>query len=349
MKSKKVIAFGAILGTAAIGCLAFAVPASADPVSNSYVLAGSDTLQDSTNALINGTGITTSNVRVLAAFGSASIQTKPGGVYFARPAGSGDGVHALQASIDGTSFSISGNSTPAVPIPGAVDIARSSGGPTNPNASGRLAFVPYGRDAVSYAYKGGSAALASIPTADLKLIYQCDATTLAAYGTPTPVLPQTSSGTRKFFLTAIGSPALGSCVVNGVRAGDAVQENDGSQINANEIIPFSVASYYAQSTNVAQNRTNGSTLGTPLGATTPLSAGAPNPAYYSDTHWGRDTYLVVEFARLATDPGLAALVDPTKAKSLTNFSSGNATAGAVKAKYGFLAPSSTTVIRAADQ
>ncbi len=62
------------------------------------------------NALPNGTTVTGASVRVIAggtplgnfdAFGSAHIQTKPGGPFFVRPAGSGNGVKALRASITG--------------------------------------------------------------------------------------------------------------------------------------------------------------------------------------------------------------------------------------------------------
>jgi hypothetical protein len=61
---------------------------------------------------------------------------------------------------------------------------------------------------------------------------------------------------------------------------------------------------------------------------------------------------VVEAARVDStnakyDANLAALVNPTLAKSLTNFGTGGASSGAVKVKFGFLAPSSTTPIRAA--
>jgi hypothetical protein len=79
----------------------------------------------------------------------------------------------------------------------------------------------------------------------------------------------------------------------------------------------------------------------------------PNTAYYADSTWGRDTYLVVEYDRVdATnakyDANLAAILDPTISTSLTNANSGlPSRAGAVKKKYGFLAPASTTAFRVA--
>ncbi|SKC53606.1 hypothetical protein ACUWEX_08890 [Okibacterium fritillariae] len=357
MKTKKAVALCAALGVAVAG-LALATPANADPVSNSYVLVGSDTLQDAGNALANGTTITGSNVRVTAngntigsfdAFGSSAIQAKSGGAYFARPAGSGDGVKALSRSIDGGNFSVSGNTTPAVAIPGQVDIARSSSGPgALANNNGALAYIPFGRDAVSYAYQG--AGLDQLSAATLKQVYECTVTSVG--GVPvTPVLPQAASGTRKFFLTAIGNPTLGSCVQQ-----PGFAENDGTVLTGDgQIIPFSVASWVAQKSGAGQNRTGNAVLGSTQGSVAPTTgtgaAIAPNAPFYANTTWGRDTYVVVEQARIDStnpkyDPALAALVDSTKTKSLTNFNSGAATSGAVKKKFGFLAPSSTVPLRA---
>jgi len=354
VKRIKAVAICTALGVAVAG-LAFAAPSYADPVSSSYVLVGSDTLQDSGNALANGTSVSGTGVRVTAgnsaigsfdAFGSAAIQTKPSGPYFARPAGSGDGVKALSRSIDGGLFSVSGNATPAITITGQVDIARTSSGPVA-NTSGALAYVPYGRDALSYAYVGTG--LGEITAAQLKSIYECTLTSINGVAVK-PVLPQAASGTRKFFLTAIGNPTLGSCVVQ-----NGVAENDGTVITAGQIIPFSVASWIAQSNGAGQDRTGSALLGSAVAGVAPTTgtgtALAPNATYYANATFGRDTYLVVEFARISSsnakyDPALAALVDSTKAKSLTNFGATAATSGAVKKKFGFLAPSTTAVTRA---
>ncbi|WP_223690449.1 substrate-binding domain-containing protein [Leifsonia poae] len=360
MKTKKVAALCAVVGIAVAG-LVVAGPANADPVSGSYVLAGSDTLQDAGNALANGTNITGPLVRVSSptgsiasydAFGSAAIQTKQSGPYFARPAGSGDGVKALSRSIDGNKFSVVGNTTPESVITGQVDIARSSSGPGSAaNASGALAYVPFGRDAVSFAIAPGTAAgLGQLTTAQLTQIYNCTLTSVN--GVPvTPVLPQSASGTRKFFLTALGISTIAGCVNQ-----TNLAENDGTVLTTpGQIIPFSVASWVAQKSGAAQDRTGTATLGSALGTTAPVTgSGAaivPNAAYYNDSTWGRDTYVVVEYARINSasptyDAGLAALVDPTKAKSLTNFGTTAGTSGAVKTKFGFLAPSTTAPIRA---
>ena len=77
----------------------------------------------------------------------------------------------------------------------------------------------------------------------------------------------------------------------------------------------------------------------------------PNSSYYSDATFGRDTYLVVEYARITPsdakyDASLANLVNPGVNNSLTSFGSLSSSVGAVKKKFGFLAPSTTNIQRA---
>jgi hypothetical protein len=370
---KKAVALSAALGVALVG-VSLAPAALADPVSNSYVLVGSDTLDASANALANGTSVSGSSVRVTAgstvgsfdAFGSTTIQTKPGGVYFARPAGSGEGLKALSRSI-GVTPATPGNSTTytfngvSKSIAGQVDIARSSSQPTQ-NASGPLLWVPYGRDAVSYAYKVGSGATApanigSLTQADLKQIYE------GTYSQPSGAtlvgkLPQDGSGTRKFWVGALGISNTPAGVPDALTT--TLQENNATALsgvpaNTIWIIPFSAANWIAQSNNVAPDTIAGT--GVLLGAIggTPAYTGtgtnlAANSAFYSNTTFGRETWVIVEFARVdptsATyDANLATLVTSTVAKSFANFGASPASAGAVKTKFGFLAPGTTTPVR----
>ena len=159
MKVKKLIAAVAVVGT---GFAVFTTGAAvqAEPVSNSYAVVGSDTIEDVLNALANGTSITRSSVRVTTpggltigsfdATGGPSIITKTGGVRFSRPNGSSEGYRALSSSMlgDGVTFTddnkfTSGTYQPAlnasstgnasmplglrnINIYGQVDIARSS-------------------------------------------------------------------------------------------------------------------------------------------------------------------------------------------------------------------------------
>ena len=362
LKLNKLVALGAACGIAIAG-VGVATSASAEPVSNSYSLVGSDTLQDSMNAIVNGTTITGATVRVTSnnktlgnfdAFGSAAIQTKPAGAFFGRPAGSGAGVTALRASITGANYS--GN--PAVParqILGQVDIARSSSGPGgNANANGLLAYVPSGRDALGFAYKGGDSSWANLTAAQLKAIYECTTTTVGGV-TVKPRIPQSGSGTRSFFLGAIGNPTLGSCVSD---ATGTTPENDASVLGANELIPFSVANWVSQAngaTGINTTTASGVSFGSAVSGQAAFTGTAPNlvpnSSYYSDATFGRDTYLVVEYARITPsdakyDASLANLVNPGVNNSLTSFGSLSSSVGAVKKKFGFLAPSTTNIQRA---
>ena len=189
MKFRKISSIGVAAGLLITG-VALALPASADPVSPGYAAVGSDTLQDSMNALTNGTTVTGSSVRVGAAgnflgnfdaFGSANIQTKAGAAFIVRPSGSGAGIDALRLSISSGS--------------GLVDIARSSSGPgTNANANGILLYVPYARDAVAYAYNGDAAALGNLTKAQLTQIYSANTPTTINGVVVKPRLPQSASG-----------------------------------------------------------------------------------------------------------------------------------------------------------
>ena len=360
MKIKKPLILGAV-ASIALSTFAAVTPAFADPVAGSYVAVGSDTLDASMNALANGTKVTGSTVRILAngatvgsfdAFGSATIQTKSGGPYFQRPSGSGAGVNALIASIKGTTYG-----TPAVNIAGQVDIARSSSGPgTNADAAGKLIYVPYARDAVAYAYYGSSTDLGNLTAAQLKGIYNGTITTIGST-TVNALIPQASSGTRKFFLSALGISSDASCPLAACTT-STLPENDASVLTAGSIIPFSAANWIAQANGVAQNTIPASgnvVLGSPDGIAPYTGTGSslvPSSTFYSAAPWGRDTYLVVEYAHVDStsatyDATLAGLVDSTKATSLTNFSATLASQpGSVKKKYGFLAPSTTTPQRA---
>ncbi|CAN5353663.1 hypothetical protein BH09ACT5_BH09ACT5_18600 [soil metagenome] len=368
MKIKKAVALSTVIGVALAG-LAMGGAANADPVSNGYVVVGSDTLQDSMNALTNGTRITGPTVRIVSnnvAVGNfdafpvgSAIQTKPTGPYFGRPSGSGAGINALRTSAGATNtWTAASNSTPAVRIDNQIDIARSSSGPgSNANANGVLLYVPYARDAVGYAYKGGTAAWANLTAADLKGIY--DGTTTVIDGvTVHPRLPQAGSGTRNFFLGAIGyGSATTAPAVSDV--GNVTPENDANVLGAGEIIPFSAASWIAQANGASANNTTGAagvSFGSAVSGQVAFTGTAPslvpNATYYANTSFGRDTYLVVEFARVDPtnakyDAALAALVNPASTSSLTNFSTGlPSNPGSVKVKFGFLAPSTSTTQRA---
>jgi ABC-type phosphate transport system substrate-binding protein len=368
--SKKVVAFCAIFGVALTGALA-TVPATAEPVSNSYAIVGSDTLEDVVNGLVNGTGISGASFRstvggsTLGSFdatGNPCIITKPSGIRFGRPNGSGDGVKALSRSIDGANYTSGTTTCPDNAnrvITDQVDIARSSSGATA-NENGELLYVPFGRDAIAYAYHSGSTAtgITTLTKAQLTSIFQCSVRDLGGV-TVTPVIPQAGSGTRKDFLGKLGitdnaslpTVARGGCLVEG-------QEHDGNSLpGANSIMPMSASRWIAMQTGATQSKIGSAVITgiADVGHAPVTNSGAamvPNASYYADSTWGRDTYLVVEYARVQSgnpkyDVNLATILNSTLDDSLTNVGTLPFQAGAVKRKYGFLAPTSTTPFRVA--
>lgn len=387
VKIKKAVALSAAVGVALAG-ISFSIPANADPVSGGYSIVGSDTLQDAVNALVNGTNITGTAVRVTAggnpvgnfdATGSTVIQLKPSGPFVARPVGSGDGVKALSRSIDGGNWARSAVPGVSAVVVGQVDLARSSSGAAATvnngdinNATGALLYVPFGRDAVSYAIKAGSgvssadlAAISALTTAQLTQIYTNATAQVVGSTTIVPVLPQTSSGTRKFWLKTLTGSESGAAagVASANYTNTTLIENDATQIpaaaaNTVVIIPFSAASWIAQSNGATPlNSTTGAVLGGPNGISPYTGTGsalAPNASFYS-TAYGRDVYIVAPAAKVVPgvdpaqfDADLASLIDPTNPLGLTYFPStpaGPGTSKAVKLRYGFMVPSSSTTFR----
>ncbi|GAA4372713.1 hypothetical protein [Agromyces bauzanensis] len=371
MNKKKIVAAAAAFGVA-VSLIAVASPASAEPVANGPVVVGSDTLQDVLNALANGTTISGASVRSQAnslfaasfdATGSVTIQAKSNGPRFGRPNGSSDGVKALSRSIDGAPYTSATPGSPAnVTITGQVDIARSSSGAAV-NASGELLYIPFGRDALSYAHSGGdNAAFDNIDQATLKGLFECTITQVGGV-TVVPVIPQSGSGTRKDFIAKIGATEAsvlevseGGCVVVG-QEHDTSHLADGSVFPANAVTAMSAAQWVAQNTGAGIDRRGaGVKIGSPVAGTSAVTGTGtsmvPNAAFYANTTWGRDTYIVVENARVTVgnakyDPNLASVVSNAAQKLGNTQSALPGQAGSVKKKFGFLAPSTTTPFRAA--
>lgn len=359
MNKKKFIATGTALGLAAT-LFAAAPAAHAEPVSN-YAVVGSDTLQDVLNALANGTTISGGSVRSTAgdspigsydATGSDVIQTKVNGPRFTRPNGSSDGQRALSRSIDGAAYR-------GTVISGQVDIARSSSAAGSlANPTGPLVFIPFGRDALSYAHLGGAnTAFDNISQAALKSLFECTATTIGGV-TAIPVIPQAGSGTRSDFMSKIGvtDASLGTCVVVGQEHDTQFLADGTTPFPANGVTAMSAAQWVAQNTGAGIDRRGaGVKIGSPIAGTTAVTGtGAsmvPNPTFYADTTWGRDVQIVVENARITAgsanyDAKLANLVSTQASKLGNNQSTLPGQAGSVKKKFGFLAPSTTVPVRA---
>jgi ABC-type phosphate transport system substrate-binding protein len=256
----------AALAAAAAAVLLITGPALADPPSGvtpkatDIVGVGADTTQylfDQLSADYNKT-VTSSSPHLYSwdATPAANIQEKSGSTAcnLPRPNGSGAGISALESNVtDGTHF--------------CVDFARSarSRSSTDPAcASGGICYIYLAGDAVDWTARstaaGGTDAPASLTLTQLKNIYLCKTTNWKAVGgksaTIKPFLPQTASGTRSFFLTALGggtTPIVpGSCVSDGATTAfpnGTIQENEGQDSmlnNAAAIFPYSVADYLAQ-------------------------------------------------------------------------------------------------------
>lgn len=241
----------AIVGFGSAMTLGLAMPtaAVADPgTASDYGLlaaVGSDTTQD----VMNGYGAILTNSdgdRLIASWdatGSSTVTTKDATsnancTGFVRPNGSSAGRNALIASEIGTTFN-------GQVITDCVDLARSSAGPRSSGTT--YTYVPFGVDAVTVAINTNSFLPTNYSLAVLRGIYQCSVTQIAGVAV-TPVLPQSGSGTRSYWLSQMNitetdiSNGLYPCLTV------TVQENDGTALTGHNdyIMPFSASQYIAQ-------------------------------------------------------------------------------------------------------
>jgi ABC-type phosphate transport system substrate-binding protein len=230
--------------------VALAAPALADPPASHRPITiagvGSDTTQDVMNALANSynAGQATAYIASWDAFPpgatapnpNATIVTKPGCAKITRPAGSSAGIAALLNDSSGK----------------CIQFARSSRVKATNGTEDSLGFYAYGRDGVTWAVSPSSPTHVSnsLTAAQLKNIYTCKITnwkninSSLPSNTIKPYLPQAGSGTRSFFLGAIGvtDAQVGSCV------NQNIIENDGRPLkgNANALMPYSIAKWISQ-------------------------------------------------------------------------------------------------------
>ena len=338
MLNKKVVAIVAATGMTVTGFAFGITPAKAfDPVSNSYAIVGSDTLEDVVGALANGTLITGSSVRVktstsstLGSFdatGSGTIITKPSKNRFQRPNGSGDGRTAIEKQIAGSlytsSYTARDTNWDAQSVDGDIDIVRgSSGGTTSGDGRDVLARYTFGRDAIAYAYGSGltvngSYDPANIPAATVALMYHCNATALSNYGVTSVVIPQAGSGTRNDFISKLATAAGDSSITDseivanydsassaGATTGcvHVGQEHDASTLDAHAIMPMSASRWIAMKNGASYDKSGTALLGSFVPGVASVSGSAPSltpvVAYYKDAIWGRDTYLFVDRRRV---------------------------------------------------
>jgi ABC-type phosphate transport system substrate-binding protein len=160
-----------------------------------------------------------------------------------RPDGSSEGVTALSTNLGGT--------TSGRPC---VDFARSSRdrATTDPGFhKGGIAFVTLAGDAVTWSTQKTTNAPSNLSTKQLVKIYTCQATHWNQVGGKSTskikaFIPQTGSGTRAFFLSALGLTNPGSCVSDD---GGKLEENEGVNTvldSKNAIFPYSIGKYIAE-------------------------------------------------------------------------------------------------------
>jgi ABC-type phosphate transport system substrate-binding protein len=260
-----------IAGAAAATVTAMAMgPALADPPSGvtpketDVVGVGSDTLQSLMDQISfdynkSHTGVKLYSWDALNPKTGLSdmIKTKAGCTKILRPNGSSAGVLELtknQKTTDKKHF--------------CVDYARSSRSraTTDPaKGPGGILFVALAKDAVTWAANGTTNAPATLTTAQLHDIYNCTVTNWnqvgGQAGTINAQLPQTSSGTRAFFLKAIGLDVSGpgGCV------NSTAEENEGVNTvlkGPNTIFPYSIGKFIAEKFHSA-NCTNAGCTGSP--------------------------------------------------------------------------------------
>jgi ABC-type phosphate transport system substrate-binding protein len=169
-----------------------------------------------------------------------------------RPDGSSAGITALE-----NTKSLSGSP--------CIDFSTSSRGRSSTDPV-TISFIDLAGDAVTYTTQVGTHAPPDLTAADLTGIYNCTITkwnqipgnSSGSGAAIAAMLPQSGSGIRSFFLSAIGLTAPGGCVsTSATRQGAAgasdntLQQNEGVALSlntnkANVIFPFSIGKYLAE-------------------------------------------------------------------------------------------------------
>jgi ABC-type phosphate transport system substrate-binding protein len=292
VEKKKLLA---VLGTGLVivAITATASPAQADPngapTFRQLVGVGSDTTQGVMNGLSDV--ITVGGTKVIGSYdavGSTQITTKDPAVTpnctINRPTNSGTGVDALVASLAAND--------------GCVQFARSSSNNSSSYAGKNLTYIPFAKDAVTYAIRTDSAISKKLTTAQLTTVYNC-----AAGANFLPLLPKFGSGTRKFFLQSLGftdaanftSTTGHTCIKEVDATNTPIEENTGTVLSdPKQVIPYSIAQYLSQINGVVAD-VHGKSM---LGALDGLSASVLN----TTSTMTRDVYNVVPTGNLGTAP-----------------------------------------------
>jgi len=304
------------------------------------------------NAVDPITGSTTTNIEYVKGVNA----TQPAITCLSqRPNGSGAGQVALRESINSATTATPALS-PLMPV-GCSDIGRSSSGPTS-NTAGALTFIPFAEDAVAGAIGPATGGVVNgvngpvttvatsltttnmFTTADLINLYKNCAQVSEGGVTYWPFevgvtqpagtqridlyLPQSGSGTFKFWTSTLGvptSPSLPACdfqtIQQGTLSGGIVEEHNGRAMGTDTdgYGPFSIAQWISQSNHTTGNpvdidRRYGAVLQS-INGVSPFSGTLMNKAFPIN----REVFMVVEGCRVdATAPlpftGATCSVDP---------------------------------------
>lgn len=183
----KAAAVTALVATGAAALVTGGTTAGADPQQLTALAAmGSDTTQDVMNAFAgfsNGQNYTplqsseTTGFKQIISFNATPppgaidqcITPKVKGATMYRPNGSSEGRRALSRAIDGAGYGPAGICGGTKSVAGLVDFARSSSGPASGDTGTALTYVPFARDALSFAYyrASGGAPVTALTRAQL--------------------------------------------------------------------------------------------------------------------------------------------------------------------------------------
>jgi ABC-type phosphate transport system substrate-binding protein len=286
----------ALAGTAGLVLsVALAGVATADPNGTPQFRALAGAGSDTTEFVVQGLSdvvVDASGTKLIGSYnatGTPNIKTRATGCEFARPNGSSAGRAALLASLNSSS-----------PTFGCLDFARSSSLNLAATPAGsELTYIPFAVDSLTYAVSAGSSIPRDLKLDELKAIYRCEVAGL------NPLIPQAGSGTRQSWLQLLGltETTKGACVKD-TNNGAPVQEHDGRAITgANDIAPFSVSQYIAQSFGAQTDRRGSATLGA-LDGKLPFTLN-------TDTTGARKVYNIVPTAKLSTQPTQDVFVGPS--------------------------------------
>lgn len=237
--------------------------------------------------------------------GSASIVEKAGCDSRARPTATGSGLAELSANLRPA------GSTSTF----CVDYARASSNRASNSSPDTVLYIPFAIDGVTFAadtYSGRSNAPSSLTPTQLEAIYTCDASILgggksgpvtwkelggASSHAVIPVLPVSTSGTRKFFLQEIGVSTPGSCVQTG---NNTILQSEGtnpifqdSTTSPDIVFPYSIADWLAQAQNGHNTGLEGSMVLRKINGVSPTTGTAPKRLLNANFPFLREIYNVV--------------------------------------------------------